>query len=211
VPTDGGSEHSKDLLFSFRKIFFPKLDSSPSESPFPNYLFEQCNFPLHYFEQSLAIIYSNNFLRKTLKRIYRSHLWVRERYQKNLFPRPVRLLAKLIFNFNKREDMTSTFQNFYFCLISQDNRLAKYNQKSFGVRSSGIPRHLTECNRQSAGEDFRAASVRSVSKHYRRFAQRALREPGNGRESKVRLVAHKRSVWGRVPHYQSLQSLPHRH
>lgn len=154
VPTEGSSEHSKDLLFSFRKIFFPKLDNLRNESPFPNYLFQECNFPLHFLEQSLAMIYSNNFLRKTLKRIYTSHLWVKEQFQKNLFPRLIRLLAKLIFHFNKKEDMTSAFQKFYFCVISKDNRLAKYSQNSFGVSSSGILRHPTEFNRPSPRKDI---------------------------------------------------------
>jgi hypothetical protein len=133
VPSEGSAEDSKALLFSFRRIFFPKLEIARADSPFPNYLFEQCNFPLHFLEQSIAMIYSNNFLRKTLKRVHKSHRWVKERFQKKLFPRTVRLLVKLVFNFNKKSDMTTAFKKFYFCVISKDNRLAKYSQNNFGV------------------------------------------------------------------------------
>jgi hypothetical protein len=127
------SHQNKSSIFNFRRMFFPKNELRKEDQRFPNYSFEKCCFPLQFLQQSLAMLYGNDYLRTTLRMLHANHSYVTKNFKKKIYPKVIRMVSKIIFNFDNKTDVAETFEKLYFNLISKDKRLATYSNENFGV------------------------------------------------------------------------------
>jgi hypothetical protein len=133
IKSDNFSSESKSNIFNFRKMFFPKLEIDRRIQKFPNFLNKKCNFPFRFLEQSIALVFSNNYLRATFKKVYIANAYVSLHFKKQIYSEVISLTSELITNFNKNIEMSEIFEKLYFCLIAKEKSLASYADNNFGV------------------------------------------------------------------------------
>lgn len=96
--------------------------------------FEEFQMPLNYLESFLQIVYSNNYLRKSLKKIFLSNLYVKQNYCFDLNPKLINQLSEIIYFFDKKDQKKNIIQKFFFQIIKNKPQLGKYTYNNYNVK-----------------------------------------------------------------------------
>jgi len=108
------------------------------EAPFLSCLLESPCFPNQFLEHSLALLFSNDFMRETIKRIYLTGQYFEQKFHRKPFPKLLRSLGKLLVDLEENKTIGDSLVNFYFDMVSKDKRFGSYSIPNFNVSSLAI-------------------------------------------------------------------------
>ena len=126
---DEKSGSAKKRILDFRNLFFPKIKPTNELSPVNHTLFENCNFPNGFLKASILLLFSDKFLRKTLKRIFLSAYFIKKSFGKEIFSKFCYRLGKIMhmLRSDQKQPCPKLFEEFYKLLIKENNSLSSYD------------------------------------------------------------------------------------
>ena len=125
-----------NTYLDLRKLFVKRETKKPKKGK--NIDLQGCPsasalLPLNSLNNTLVVLYSIDYIRKTLKKKYVCNNYSQQHYGVNLFPNFLTELSATVFQMNKGEDSSQQFEKFYQLLARYDPAISSYRYNNFYV------------------------------------------------------------------------------